>query len=179
VLERRSPSPPARKGSSAMPHKRNPMGLKKITGLRRGWRSNAIAALENIALWHERDISHSSVERIIVPDSTILPTTCLTGLKVLCQNLHVYPERMKANMDRSHGSFNSQRELLLPFLSYKGIGARKRHILWSSETLWRSWSKSELYALLIKIRISQISFRGRDQGDIRSGLLSAQYHFNF
>ncbi|HTN44009.1 MAG TPA: adenylosuccinate lyase [Nitrospiria bacterium] len=100
------------KGSSAMPHKRNPIGAENLSGLARIVRSNAQAAMENVALWHERDISHSSVERVIIPDSTILVDYLLTRLTDLIDTLLVYPENMKANLDRSGGLVYSQRILL-------------------------------------------------------------------
>ena len=91
------------KGSSAMPHKRNPITSEQISGLARMLRSNAIAAMENVALWHERDISHSSVERIIFPDSTILADYLLDRTATLIEKLVVYPERMKENLELTHG----------------------------------------------------------------------------
>jgi len=138
VLEAEEPFTAGQKGSSAMPHKRNPIGAENITGLARVVRSNAIAALENIALWHERDISHSSVERIIVPDSTILLDYMLNRLKGIVKDLHVYPERMKPIWIGATGSL-ILKEYCLP-LSTKGW-CEKRHILWSSETLWRVGAK--------------------------------------
>ena len=95
-----------------MPHKRNPVGCENLCGLARVVRSNAMAAMENIALWHERDISHSSVERIIIPDSTILVDYMLTRLTGILKGLHVYPERMLENINKSYGLYNSQRVLL-------------------------------------------------------------------
>ncbi|MEW6739051.1 MAG: adenylosuccinate lyase [Nitrospirota bacterium] len=119
VLEAEEPFSVGQKGSSAMPHKRNPVGCENLSGLARIVRSNAIAALENIALWHERDISHSSVERVIIPDSMILVDYMLNRLKGILKDMHVYPERMKTNMDRSYGLYNSQRVMLA--LTEKGI----------------------------------------------------------
>jgi adenylosuccinate lyase len=119
VLEAEEPFSIGQKGSSAMPHKRNPVGCENLSGLARVVRSNAIAAFEDIALWHERDISHSSVERVIIPDSTILVDYMLNRLKGILKDMHVYPERMKANMDRSYGLYNSQRVMLA--LTDKGI----------------------------------------------------------
>ena len=112
VLEAEEPFSAGQKGSSAMPHKRNPVGSENLSGLARVVRSNAVAALEDVALWHERDISHSSVERVIIPDSTILIDYMLNRLTGILRDLHVYPERMRANMDRSHDLYNSQRVLL-------------------------------------------------------------------
>jgi len=101
VLEAEEPFMAGQKGSSAMPHKRNPIGCENLSGLARLVRSNAMAAIENIALWHERDISHSSVERVIVPDSSILADYMLGRLKGILDRLHVYPKRMKENMEKS------------------------------------------------------------------------------
>ena len=99
------------KGSSAMPHKKNPISAENMCGLSRLLRSNALAAMENQALWHERDISHSSVERVIMPDSTILADYILTRLTRLLANLVVHPDIMRENMDRSFGLYFSQRVL--------------------------------------------------------------------
>ena len=107
------------KGSSAMPHKRNPIKSERLTGMARILRGNAIAALENVALWHERDISHSSVERVIFPDSCILMHFMLVETTKLIKNLHVYPENMKRNMNLYGGVVFSQRVLLT--LVDKGI----------------------------------------------------------
>jgi adenylosuccinate lyase len=112
VLEAEEPFMVGQKGSSAMPHKRNPIGCENLSGLARLVRSNALAAIENIALWHERDISHSSVERVIIPDSSILVDYMLERLRGILEKLHVYPKRMKENMARSYGLYNSQRVLL-------------------------------------------------------------------
>jgi adenylosuccinate lyase len=119
VLEAEEPFMAGQKGSSAMPHKRNPIGCENLSGLARLVRSNAMAALENIALWHERDISHSSVERVIIPDSSVLTDYMLNRLKGILDKLHVYPKRMKENMLKSYGLFNSQRVMLA--LIDKGI----------------------------------------------------------
>jgi adenylosuccinate lyase len=100
------------KGSSAMPHKRNPISAENMTGLARLIRSNSLAAMENMALWHERDISHSSVERVIMPDSTILMDYVLARLNSLLDNLRIIPENMDRNMNASYGLFFSQRVLL-------------------------------------------------------------------
>ena len=100
------------KGSSAMPHKKNPITGEKLCGLARLLRGNMVAAMENVALWHERDISHSSVERIIVPDSTIALDHMLTQLARLVRNLKVYPKRMRQNLNLTHGLIHSQQLLL-------------------------------------------------------------------
>ncbi|HCO90245.1 MAG TPA: adenylosuccinate lyase, partial [Alphaproteobacteria bacterium] len=103
---------PGQKGSSAMPHKRNPVLTENLTGLARLVRAAVVPALENVALWHERDISHSSVERMIGPDATVTLDFALMRLKGLIDNLVVYPENMRANLDRLGGLIHSQRVLL-------------------------------------------------------------------
>ncbi len=108
VGEAAEPFGKSQKGSSAMPHKRNPILCENLTGLARLVRANSIAALENVALWHERDISHSSVERVIAPDSTILVDFMLARLTKVMDGLDINTERMRANLDLSHGLYNSQ-----------------------------------------------------------------------
>jgi adenylosuccinate lyase len=112
VLEAQEPFAEGQKGSSAMPHKRNPELSERICGLARLIRSNAQAALENVALWHERDISHSSVERVILPDSTILLDYLLDLTAGVVEGLEVDPARMAENLDLSYGLVYSQRVLL-------------------------------------------------------------------
>ncbi|HXG04652.1 MAG TPA: adenylosuccinate lyase [Candidatus Binatia bacterium] len=112
LLEAQEPFAEGQKGSSAMPHKRNPELSERICGLARVIRSHAQAALENVALWHERDISHSSVERIILPDTTILLDYLLDLTTFVVQGLEVDPARMAENLERSYGLVYSQRVLL-------------------------------------------------------------------
>ncbi|MGI8966151.1 MAG: lyase family protein, partial [Limisphaerales bacterium] len=112
VLEAEEFFAPGQKGSSAMPHKRNPITAERLTGLARVLRGNSVAALENVALWHERDISHSSVERVIFPDSCTLLDYMLVTLAKLTDGLIVYPENMKRNLGLSLGMWNSQTILL-------------------------------------------------------------------
>jgi adenylosuccinate lyase len=112
VLEVEEGFSKGQKGSSAMPHKKNPISAENMTGLARLVRSNALAAMENMALWHERDISHSSVERVIMPDSTILMDYILHRLNSLLAGLRVIPENMRANLMGSYGLFFSQKVLL-------------------------------------------------------------------
>ncbi len=112
VLEAEEFFSEGQKGSSAMPHKRNPISAENLSGLARVVRSNAVAAMENVALWHERDISHSSVERIIIPDSTILIDYMLSRFNGLIDNLFVYPRNMKRNMELSKGLFHSETVML-------------------------------------------------------------------
>ena len=112
VLEAEEPFTPGQKGSSAMPHKRNPIVSENLCGLARLVRSNSLAAMENVALWHERDISHSSVERVIIPDSTILVDYMLARFTNLMADLVVYPERMRSNLNLTGGLIYSQRLML-------------------------------------------------------------------
>ncbi len=112
VLEAEEFFSEGQKGSSAMPHKRNPISAENLSGLARVVRSNSLAAMENIALWHERDISHSSVERIIIPDSTILIDYMLNRFNNLIDRLFVYSQNMKRNMSLSKGLFHSETVML-------------------------------------------------------------------
>jgi adenylosuccinate lyase len=112
VLEAEEPFAPGQKGSSAMPHKRNPIISENLCGLARVVRANSLAAMENIPLWHERDISHSSVERVIIPDTTILIDFMLARTTDLIRNLVVYPQRMRRNLELTGGIIYSQRLML-------------------------------------------------------------------
>jgi adenylosuccinate lyase len=127
VLEAEEFFAKGQKGSSAMPHKRNPITGERLTGLARVLRGNALAALENVALWHERDISHSSVERIIFPDSCTLLDYMLVTMNRLVEGLVVYPENMKRNLKLSLGMWNSQTVLLA--LIKKGLTREKAYDL--------------------------------------------------
>jgi adenylosuccinate lyase len=148
VLEAEEPFSKGQKGSSAMPHKRNPVGSENLSGLARVVRSNSIAALENVALWHERDISHSSVERVIIPDSTILVDYMLHRLTGILSGLQVYPEKMKENMGRSFGLYNSQNVLIA--LTEKGMTREDAYAIVQKNAM-QSWkSKKDFKGLLIK-----------------------------
>lgn len=138
VLEAEEPFTAGQKGSSAMPHKRNPVGCENLSGLARIVRANASASFENIALWHERDISHSSVERVIIPDSTILVDYMLNRLNSILKGLIVYPKRMKENMHLSYGLYNSQRVLLS--LIEKGLSREDAYLVVQG-TAMQSWKK--------------------------------------
>ena len=119
VLEAEEYFSKGQKGSSAMPHKRNPISCERVAGLARVLRGNAQAAMENVALWHERDITHSSVERIILPDSCILLDYMMATMTDVLDKLIVYPENMKKNLDLTHGLIFSQAVLLA--LTKKGM----------------------------------------------------------
>ncbi len=125
VLEAQEPFKKGQRGSSAMPHKKNPITCERITGLARLIRSNSIPAMENIALWHERDISHSSVERVILPDSSIALDYILNLTINVLKDLVVYPENMKKNMDKSKGLYFSSKVLVA--LVEKGLSRDKAY----------------------------------------------------
>ncbi|MDA8387224.1 MAG: adenylosuccinate lyase [Nitrospiraceae bacterium] len=146
VLEAEEPFGEGQKGSSAMPHKRNPVGSENLSGLARVVRSNAVAALENVTLWHERDISHSSVERVIIPDSSILADYMLCRLTGILEGLRVHPDRMKANMELSHGLHNSQRVLLA--LTQKGMTREDAYRLVQQNAM-KSWKSGESFLKLL------------------------------
>lgn len=137
VLEVEEGFAKGQKGSSAMPHKKNPISSENLCGLARLVRSNSIAALENIPLWHERDISHSSVERIILPDSTILLDYMLNRFKNVIENLNVYPDNMLKNTQLYGGVIYSQRVLLA--LTDKGLSREEAYSL-VQENAHKAWN---------------------------------------
>ncbi len=130
-----------------MPHKKNPITGEKICGLARLVRSNSIAAMENVALWHERDISHSSVERIIMPDSTIALDHILVCLEKLVRNMRVYPKRMKENLELTRGLVFSQQVLLL--LTDKGFSREASYKMVQNHAM-RSWETGESFRALVE-----------------------------
>ena len=135
------------KGSSAMPHKRNPVGSEQITGLARLLRANAMAALENVALWHERDISHSSVERVILPDSFIALDHMLRRFTRIVNGMVVYPDRMMENLGRSRGVVFSGTVLLE--LARRGI-SREQAYEWAQRNAMKSFhEKMDFKSLLL------------------------------
>ena len=161
VLEAEEFFSEGQKGSSAMPHKRNPITSEQLCGLARLVRSYSLAALENIPLWHERDISHSSVERVILPDSTILVDYMLNRMTQLINSLKVYPESMKANLQKTRGVIFSQKVLLE--LAKKGLSREKAYqivqkaamaswqgqgefkdLLWADPEIQRAFTQEEL-----------------------------------
>jgi adenylosuccinate lyase len=154
VLEAEEFFAKGQKGSSAMPHKRNPITGERLTGLARVLRGNAVAALENVALWHERDISHSSVERIIFPDSCTLLDYMLATLTKLTEGLIVYPENMKRNLGLSLGMWNSQTVLLA--LIRKGLTREEAYDLVQRNAM-KTW---------------EVKHSGRDDADFLEQLKS-------
>jgi adenylosuccinate lyase len=151
VREAEEPFASGQRGSSAMPHKRNPVGCEQICGLARVVRSNAQAALENVALWHERDISHSSVERIILPDSTILVDYMLARTAEILAGLRVFPERMRRNLELTGGLVFSG-QLLLDLVE-AGV-PRDEAYQWVQEHAMEAWQ-------------TETSFRDRIAADPR------------
>jgi adenylosuccinate lyase len=148
VLEAEEPFGKGQKGSSAMPHKRNPVICERICGLSRILRGNAVAAMENIALWHERDISHSSAERVIIPDSTLALDYMLNKFIQVVEGLVVYPENMLANLVKTKGLIFSQRVLLE--LMNKGLPRMKAYDLVQKNAM-KAWQGNvEFKDLLLK-----------------------------
>ena len=148
VLEAEEYFSPGQKGSSAMPHKRNPILTENLTGLARMVRSAVVPALENVALWHERDISHSSVERFIGPDATITLDFALGRLTGVIDKLLIYPERMQKNLDRMGGLVHSQRVLLA--LTQAGASREDSYLLVQRNAMgvWESDGQLSLLELL-------------------------------
>ncbi len=140
VLEAEEPFTKGQKGSSAMPHKRNPVGSENICGLARLLRGNAMVAMENVPLWHERDISHSSAERVIFPDSTIILDFMLARLTRILNDLVVYPENMARNMDMFGGVIYSQSVLLK--LVDKGMTREDAYRLVQGNAM-KAWNQSD------------------------------------
>src|SRR4051794_5532035 len=173
VLEAEEYFSPGQKGSSAMPHKRNPVLSENLTGLARMVRGYALPAMENVALWHERDISHSSVERFIGPDATITLDFALARLTNVMDKLLVYPERMQKNLDRMGGLIHSQRVLLA--LTQAGLGREEAYALVQRNAMkvWESDGELSLLDLLkADPDVSQ-----RLSADELDALFDLDYHF--
>jgi adenylosuccinate lyase len=170
VLEAEEPFEKGQKGSSAMPHKKNPIGCENISGLARLVRSNAIAAMENMALWHERDISHSSVERVIGPDSTILIDYMLHRLSRIVKDLVVYPDHMTENLNKMKGLIYSQQVLLK--LAELGLDRQEAYEMVQRNAL-KVWDTGkEFQSLLLEDKEIQKHLTKKDIGEI----FSLQYH---
>lgn len=162
VLEAEEGFAKGQKGSSAMPHKKNPISAENLTGLMRLVRTNSLAAMENQALWHERDISHSSVERVIMPDSTILMDYALHRMCGVLGRLVVKPENMQRNMDRSYGLVYSQRVLLA--LVEAGMDRQDAYVLVQRQAM-RAWEESCSFEDLVRGDGDIISKLSRDALD--------------
>jgi adenylosuccinate lyase len=146
VQEAEEPFSPGQTGSSAMPHKRNPEKCERICGLARLFRGYTVAAMENVATWHERDISHSSVERVIIPDACVLLDYMLDLFTYIVRGMQVYPERMRENLDASYGLVISQRVLLA--LIEKGMNRQETYKIVQSNAM-KAWQDRSSYLDLL------------------------------
>ena len=171
VLEAEEPFDPGQKGSSAMPHKRNPILTENLTGLARLVRSAVIPALEDVALWHERDISHSSVERGIGPDATVHLDFALRRLASVVERLVVYPENMRKNLDRLGGLVHSQRVLLA--LTQKGLSREAAYAAVQGNAM-KVWRGEGRFVDLLK---ADPDVRPRLSDEELSELFDDAYHF--
>jgi adenylosuccinate lyase len=172
VLEAEEYFSPGQKGSSAMPHKRNPVLTENLTGLARMVRSAAIPAMENVALWHERDISHSSVERFIGPDATITLDFALARLTGVVDKLLVYPERMQKNLDRMGGLVHSQRVLLA--LTQAGAIREESYVLVQRNAM-KVWESDGTLSLLELLK-GDGEVTARLSADELTALFDLDYH---
>jgi adenylosuccinate lyase len=172
VLEAEEYFSPGQKGSSAMPHKRNPVLTENLTGLARMVRGYVTPALENVALWHERDISHSSVERFIGPDATITLDFALARLTGVVDKLVVYPERMEKNLNRMGGLIHSQRVLLA--LTQAGLSREESYALVQRNAM-KVWESDGQLALLDLLKADPDVLQ-RLSGDQLNALFDLDYH---
>lgn len=173
VLEAEEYFSEGQKGSSAMPHKRNPIGSENMSGLARVVRSNALAALENIPLWHERDISHSSVERIIAPDATILMNYMLNRFAGIIQKLVVYPERMAENLNRLKGLIFSQQILIA--LADAGVSREDAYKMVQTQAM-RVWKEDVVFKDLILSEKDIMARLGREKIE---EIFDLNYHLKY
>ena len=173
VLEAEEYFSPGQKGSSAMPHKRNPVLTENLTGLARVIRGYVAPALENVALWHERDISHSSVERFIGPDATITLDFALARLTSVVDKLIVYPERMAKNLHRMGGLIHSQRVLLA--LTQAGLSREDAYALVQRNAM-KVWESDGELSLLDLLKADADVSKRLSTGEL-DGLFDLDYHF--
>ncbi|MFO1071546.1 MAG: adenylosuccinate lyase [Geminicoccaceae bacterium] len=159
------------KGSSAMPHKRNPVLSENLTGLARMIRAAVIPALENVALWHERDISHSSVERVMLPDACILADFALTRLARMIEQLVVYPEQMRRNLEATHGLYSSQRVLLA--LTEAGLPRQRAYEIVQRHAM-RAWHEG---LPLERLLAEEPEVTAHLSAEALSALFGLDYHF--
>ena len=158
VLEAEEGFAKGQKGSSAMPHKKNPISAENMTGLARLLRSNALAAMENMALWHERDISHSSVERVIMPDSTILMDYVLHRLAGLLESLRIIPENIERNLMGSYGLFFSQRVLMALLEKGHDKLSRQEAYVLVQRCAMKSWDERKYFPDVVRDDEKILSF---------------------
>lgn len=176
VLEAEESFSKGQKGSSAMPHKRNPVVSEQMCGLARILRSNALAAMENNALWHERDISHSSVERIILPDSTILMNYMLNKMIPLIENLIVYPENMEKNIELTNGLIFSQ--VILLELTKKGVSREQSYSLVQRNAM-ECWQTKQPFKELILNDDEILNYLSQEEIDDIFSLEKYKKHVDF
>lgn len=176
VLEAEESFSKGQKGSSAMPHKRNPVVSEQMCGLARILRSNALAAMENNALWHERDISHSSVERIILPDSTILMNYMLNKMIPLIENLIVYPENMQKNIELTNGLIFSQ--VILLELTKKGVSREQSYSLVQRNAM-ECWQTKQPFKELILNDDEILNYLSQEEIDDIFSLEKYKKHVDF
>ena len=162
VLEAEEYFQKGQKGSSAMPHKRNPIVTERITGMARLLRGNAMVAMENVALWHERDISHSSVERVIIPDSTTLMDYMLNKMIYLLENLLIYPDNMLKNLHKTGGLIFSQEVLLA--LVKKGATREDAYAMVQRNAM-QVWDEQKDFKKLLKDDQEIIALLNEDEID--------------
>jgi len=173
VLEAEEYFSKGQKGSSAMPHKRNPITCERIAGLSRVVRGNAVAAMENVALWHERDITHSSVERVIVPDSCILLDYMLDQFTKVVDKLIVYPENMRKNIDKTHGLVFSQSVLLA--LTKKGMKREDAYRIVQSHAM-NVWQDGKSFRTVLEADPEVKKFlNGKELEDVFDGTKSVRH----
>ncbi len=173
VLEAEEYFSPGQKGSSAMPHKRNPVLTENLTGLARVVRGAVVPAMENVALWHERDISHSSVERFIGPDATITLDFALARLTQVIDKLLVYPERMRKNLDRMGGLIHSQRVLLA--LTQAGVSREDAYRLVQRNAM-KVWESDGALSLLELLKADPEVAAALPPAEIEANF-DLEYHF--
>jgi len=171
ILEVEEQFKKGQKGSSAMPHKRNPITGERISGMARLLRGNALVAMENVPLWNERDISHSSVERVIIPDSTIILDYMLAKCCDIISNLLVYPENMIKNIERTHGLIFSQR-VLLALVEEKGLSRERAYELVQRNAM-QSWRTGESFRGLLLCDNDVMAHLSEKEID---GLFDFNYH---
>jgi len=175
VLEAEEYFQKGQKGSSAMPHKRNPIVTERITGMARLLRGNAMVAMENVALWHERDISHSSVERVIIPDSTTLMDYMLNKMIYLLENLLIYPDNMLKNLHKTGGLIFSQEVLLA--LVKKGATREDAYAMVQRNAM-QVWDEQKDFKKLLKDDQEIIALLNEDEIDNLFNLKKVMININ-
>lgn len=175
ILEAEEYFASGQKGSSGMPHKRNPIASENLCGLARLVKANAAAALDNMVLWHERDISHSSVERVIAPDSTILVDFMLHRLTTVVDNLLIYPHRMRRNLELTGGLFNSQQVMLA--LAERGLSREEAYTLVQGHAM-ASWKGEGTFKDLLASDSRIAQYLSREELDRLTDIQQYLIHVN-